>query len=373
MLQSSIVYLSLIFVLTAFGMITAKFAAPNRQDLSFYRWEVIIPMIYFSLIFGMRYGVGVDHLSYLNTYLNGEGKDRFEPGFRWLMSLFQNNGIHFSWFFGTVAFLQIFFFLLAFKSERFLFPFLGFVLIAGGYFLGWMNAIRQDLAACIFIYALKYIESKKWWLYLFWCTIAFLFHKSAVILIPLYPLLKNSRDFFKSISFQIIIIAFSLIIYFLNVPLEKIIFPKIETIISWLGYSTYTPERSETMVIKMNTGIGFLLATFINVIIVLYSNKLKKFYNSNRFIIIYNLYFVGTLAQLLFVESVIFARPFRYFNCFGLVLSSYLLYYLYKKSKTPINIIIFFAFLWIYILLLSATIYRGDTNTARFIFFWQSL
>jgi hypothetical protein len=354
------------------GALAAKRALLySKLNISFYKWEVLFPLLCFALVFGMRYGVGDDHLNYLNNYITGEGWDSYELGFRWITNLFAENNFHYTDYFGTLAFLQVFFFFYAFKDERYLFPYLAFLLFAGGYFLAWMNGIRQDLAACIFIYSIKFIDQKKVWKYLLWCTIAFLFHKSEIILVLIYPLFKNGRDYFRSIPLQLIILSVVLGIYYSDFRIENFFSSQIELFASWLQYENYTMDRITNMTTEVNTGIGFLLAVIIDIVIILYGNILKEYFNSKRFVIIYNLFFVGTITRIIFVGSGILLRPFRYFIYFELIAAGYLIYYLFKHAKPSFNQIVFFLIIGIYLLLFAATLYRGETNTAKFLFFWQ--
>ena len=343
----------------------------HGQNISFFRLEVLFPLLCFAIVFGMRYGVGVDHLSYLNNYITGEDIDRYELGFKWITLFFSENNFHYAVYFGVLAFLQVFFFFYAFKDERYLFPYLAFILFAGGYYLAWMNGIRQDIAACIFIFSIKFIDQKKFWKYLLWCAIAFLFHKSAVMLVVLYPLLKNGRDYFRSILLQLIIFFVALTIYYSDFSIQNFISSQIEIFASWFRYEGYTMFRINDMTTGVNTGIGFILLAVIDIIIILFSNKLKNYFNSKRFVIIYILYFIGTIARIIFAKSVILERPFRYFSYFELIVAAYFINYLFKHSKSSFYQLILLLIVGIYILLFGATLYRGETNTAKFLFFWQ--
>lgn len=356
-----------------FGYYASKRALLNTGHIvSFYKWEVLSPLICFAVVFGMRYGVGTDYLTYLDIYNTEEYANNYEWGFKWITMFFAKNNFHFSVYFTVFAFLQVFFFFSAFKDERYLYPYLAFVLFAGGYYLAWMNAIRQDLAACIFIYSIKYIIQNKFFKYLTWCLIAALFHRSAIILIVLYPLLKNGRDYLKSISLQLIILGVALFLYYSGFRIEYYFGPQIEAFTHWIRYGFYTIEIISNTLIETNTGIGFLLAVIIDVIIILYSDKMKNYFNSKLFVIIYILYFVGIIAEIVVAGSIVLARPFRYFTYFKLIVAGYLIYYLFKNAKLSFNQLVLFLVVVLYCMLFGALLYRGETNTSQFQFFWQA-
>src|SRR5690554_4193783 len=93
------------------------------------------------------------------------------------------NNVHFSIYFGFLAFLQLFFIYRAFKDQRYLYPFLGIVILFGPEFLSWMNGIRQMLAATMFVFAIQFIQKRQLWKYVGTIVLASLFHTSAIVLL----------------------------------------------------------------------------------------------------------------------------------------------------------------------------------------------
>ncbi len=354
------------------GSLASKRASMySNIDVTFYTWEVILSLILFSIVFGMRFGVGVDHLSYLNTYMTGENVERYEWAFRQITLLFTNHKLHYTIYFSILAFIQVFFFFLAFKDERFLFPALTFILFTGGYFLAWMNGIRQDIAACIFIYSIKYISRKDIGRYILWCSLAILFHKSAVLLILFYPLFVSGKDYLKNSTLQFFLLMIALSIYYSGFKIEEYFGTQIIFIADQLNYQGYLEEGFNHKAAETFTGIGFILILVVDIIIIFFNSKLKEYFNSKRFIIIYNLYFLGIITRISFSGSLLLLRPFRYLSYFKLIIVSYLLYYLFKNAKNSYYQIFFLLIILIYIGIFSAMIYRGDINTAKFLFFWQ--
>ena len=124
--------------------------------MPFFTWKFYSPP-YICIFSGVRWNVGVDHLSYLANYENikagGEFRSRgIEIGFNLISKLFASWNVHFTIYFAFWAFCQLFFIYYAFKNERYLLPYIGIVLILGPHYLNWMNGIRQTLAACIFVF-----------------------------------------------------------------------------------------------------------------------------------------------------------------------------------------------------------------------------
>lgn len=61
-----------------------------------------------------------------------------------------------------------------------------FLFVAIGFFGNTFNAVRQYLAAAVFLISLRYILNGKFIPYLVCCVVAFYFHSSAIILFPMY-------------------------------------------------------------------------------------------------------------------------------------------------------------------------------------------
>lgn len=348
-LQSISVYFTLMLFMMMFGFIAAKKA--NSYTLyngsitvkrSFWKIEVILPIILFAIIMGMRYDVGVDYFSYLNNYLDGDysGKGEF------LFYLFSDIGwyfnLHYVVYFTAIAFVQILFFLLAFKDERYLFPLLIFFLFTNGNFLFLMNVLRQALAMCIWLYALRFIETKKPYIYFLICVAIFFVHRSSVILFIFYPLLKNGVDYFKNVKLQLVLFfsafVFKLVFSSLIMQLE----PLIQFYTSLLGDGLYDSYNITTLMDGITGSEGSGIATYfkilLNFIIILYSSSLKKYYNNKRFIIIYFFFFLGVITTYIFPDGAIsLSRPFRYFYIFQPIMYAYFLYYLYKNRKNETN------------------------------------
>lgn len=375
--QSVLVYCSLMFIMMFFSVIAAKKANSYILDngnltvkRSFWKLEIIFPILLFAIIMGMRYDVGVDYLTYLNNYLykNYSGKGEV------LFNLFSDVGwlfnFHFVYFFTAIAFTQILFFFLAFKDERYLYPLLIFFLFTTGNFLFWMNVLRQALALCIWLYALKFIETKKPYIYFAICLAIFMVHRSSVILFIFYPILRNGKDYFASIKLQLVLFLSAFVF-------EQLFFSllmKFENIISFytslLGDGLYNSYSINNLVQEFSESKGSGFAVYfkilLNLIIIFYSVRLKKFYNSNRFIIIYFFFFLGVITTYIFPEGAIsLSRPFRYFYIFQPIMYAYFLYYLYKKRKSETNFLLFSGLLLIFmgIFILSQSSATKDSHS----------
>jgi len=382
MVQSLIVYSLLMFTMILFAVYASRrngyiSSSGILVKRSFWRFEVVFPLFLFAIIFGMRYDVGVDHLGYLHGYLQKIHVGKNEP----LFFLFAEIGWKLNWhyvlYFGLIAFTQVLFFFYAFKNERYLYPFLVFFLFTNGEWGFWMNGIRQALAMCIWIFSIKYIEDKKLWKYLIWWVVATLIHKSAIILIVFYPILRNGRDYFKSIPLQLILLGSAFVLK----SAFEVFLPNIESLINTyiniLGADMY--ERSynidrlmESFRESDGTGLVYLFRIILNVTIILFSTRLKLFYNSKRFNVIYFFFFIGLLTMYMFpVGFISLTRPFIYFYIFPSIMYAYFLYYLFKTRLRGTRIgsfhaILYYGLIFIFLGVFYSSIITSNENAS----FW---
>lgn len=391
MLQSILVYTLIILVMLLFANIAKRKAVYQTgqygelvQKRSFWSFEIVFMLLFFALMFGMRYDVGTDHLGYLFSYIEGSvGENlRMEPLFRWISKICYDLNIHPIIYFAIWAFIQITFFLLAFKNERYLFPLLITFLFFNLSFTFWMNGIRQALAMCIWLYSITFIVEKKFWHYIIWGIIAFLFHRSALILFVFYPLLRNGKDYFKSIPLQLIL--------FVSVFIIKNVFevfilqlePIIEQFQTILGgednlYAAYTMDN---MLEDLNnevegTGLAYMFRILVWVIIILYSRKLKSYYNSKKFNIIYFFFFFSLLSFYIFPNGIVaLRRPFSYFPVFQTIMLAYFVYYLFRSNSFRFNRLLAYALIIafigvFYLNMLGAT----ERSSILFQFYFQKM
>ena len=351
-LQSILVYSTLIITMILFAYSASRKGSYYTTDnglikyRSFWRFDTIVPLLLFAIVYGMRYDVGTDHLNYLEGYLSGIYVGKNEPLFSFFSEIGWFFNLHYTVYFGILAFIQAFFFFYAFKDHRYIYPLLIFFIFTTGSISFWMNGIRQAMAMCVWIFTLRYIEEKKWKPYIIWGIISVLLHKSAIILFIFYPILRNGKDYFKSISLQTVLFASAFIIKEVFFDIIMRFESVINFYISILGedtYQSYGMERlMESFVESGGTGLAYLFKIGVNLIVILYSTKLKQYYNSKWFNIMYFFFFIGLMTSYMFpIGAVSFTRPFRYFYIFQPILYAYLGFYLYKKRADGRKLILF--------------------------------
>lgn len=347
----------------------------THYKIRFNRPEMWIPIVCFTFVFGCRWMVGVDYEEYLLQYTIAE-EDHFEPLFQVLVSGLSGMGIHYSVFFSVIAFIEIFCIYYAFRNYKFLYPYLAFTLIIGFWFLSLSNILRQQLAACIFLLSIPSILERKPLKFYAYVILAFLFHKSAILLVVVYPILRWKEDWFKNVYWQLFLFAvalflsthYDLLVHILEVPFKFVV--------DKLGYSQYSfgilfnNALNDRTKFGANSGFGLPAQLVKYLPIILYSARMKSFYNDRFFDLAYTLWFVGMFTSLALGASIVLTRPFIYAQNFLYIMPGFFFHYCFK-SKKALPQCISLGMIALYLLLFINLISHGSMNTSEFTFFWQ--
>lgn len=387
MLQSVLVYCLLALLMIVCGFIAARReclyyyqvdklnTSLRTRPLGFLHCEIWLPILFFAIIFGCRYNVGVDYPHYLEDYLYGFDRE-YEFLFRIISQGMASAGIHYAFYFTLWAFIQIFLLYYTFRNYRFLFPYLAFFLIFGSYYLSMMNIIRQQLAACIFLFSIQYIEKKQTLKYYLCVLLAFCFHKSAVLLIPIYPLFVWKKDWFANLKIQLLLYCIAFYLSFKYDLVVNLFSGAFNLFSSSVGYENYmegilyNETLNDMTKFGNNTGLGIYVSVFLSLPIIIYSKKLKSFYNSNFFLIFYSLWFVRIMADFMVGDSIVLNRPFVYVYDVKIFILACFVYYCFATKKI-FNYLLGWSFIILHILLFMNILSNGEVNTSKFLFFWQ--
>jgi len=364
------------------GTIAAKNSESRMQNGGSARslsWEFLLLFLFFSLVSGLRYNVGVDYLSYLQFYgqlLQGDYhfNQIYELGFLKISEVLAALGVHFTLYFAFWAFWQVSFAYLSLKNERYLLPYFGLILVFGGSYLDWMNGIRQALAACIVVYSTEFILQRKPLRYFSLIILASLFHRSALVFVILYIL--PIRDYFRNRYITLLLLLLALIIG--NDPRWLGSIRSFDKLLSIIGYGNYASNLElilETVPKQMGFGPRRIMSLLINVVMIWVSPRLKERYKTEKFLMIYNISIIGLLYYNLFANSgYLFLRFVYYFEIFQAVSIAYLLHYFRARHSYDAILAFFLIFaLSVSNLPISLVADRGKglQDYSNYKFFWQ--
>jgi hypothetical protein len=187
-----------------------------------------------------------------------------------------------------------------------------FVFITMCFLFDSFALVRQSLAILIFLYSLRFIESKNLLKYFVTVLIASVFHYSAIILLPFYWLLRIRMT--KTTYFIIVIIAVILfyIGYWVNIRYGLF------KLIPIYG-DLYLRRGQYLLSVETNSGIGVLFTLVMLFLPIL----LIKDLTSNRVVV--NTTFFGMLFYTLANGNLLLERFSLYFTFVGIIAISKLL------------------------------------------------
>lgn len=259
---------------------------------------ILFNFIILALFVGLRDNVGADWLGYkLAFYQNYE---YFEIGYTLLAKYFMYLGCSFNWFIMFMSFITvapIFLFFRKYQDSICIIP--SFFVISFIGIISISSVIRQAFAMSVFLYSLIYLDKKGFIRYAVCIILASLFHKSALILILLYPIgyltLKNRTYWY--------LYGGSLLLGIVKLPIDKIIAVLPLGLGDYSGYfdSVYAVSREFGLVV-----FGRLLLYFVVLILSLQYSTVKKE-------LLFKMFVLGAVFYNLSLSSTFFSRFENYF------------------------------------------------------------
>lgn len=147
----------------------------------------------FTILFlcsALRFDIGNDYRQYTQTAHEAfvGGYVVTEVGFNWLVRVIYtlSGGEYYELVFAVFAFMTLMIFLKAFYEQSVNFTFTYFLFITLGLYFQTYNTVRYYLVLAISLYAMRFVLNRDWIKFIFWILIAALFHKSVLLVIPVY-------------------------------------------------------------------------------------------------------------------------------------------------------------------------------------------
>lgn len=273
---------------------------------------------------------GIDYESYIRNYNEVQllgfdfFKRRIEPLFKLILYVSPNFRVAFF----IVAFIAI---CLKLKGivDYSLYPFISLVFYYYSYYYSDdMGRIRIGIASAIMLFAIRYLEQKKFLIYI---TIAILLHKSTITYIILYFFYKlnlNKKQY--------------IILFFISFILSVIDMSVIRVILSKIPYLNST--IIEYMAIFQKVGFTLYMLPKI-LFMILFFSKFKYLSKFKYFRKLYSIYFLGNFIYFTFSSIQSFAtRGSETLLCVEFIILPYLI----KAFKDKIIRFLIFIILIIY-------------------------
>ncbi|WP_418352010.1 EpsG family protein [Shewanella algae] len=261
-----------------------------------------------------RYDVGVDYKEYEYVFnLVRFSEHKAEPFINlivYFFSFFTNSNVP---VFALLAFITVYLFLdFILKNTHSIFVSFCIFLCFGGFYLGMFNHVRQFLAVSIFLYSFKYIRNGSFFSYLVCILIASSVHYSAVLMVPMYFILKLRLNFRN--------VLFLIVCYFIAIGFS-------EFFIRMTPYAIYL-ERVVDNERNLYLTVGFVFLSFLYVFL-----GLRDKISDTDSIFFYMALISGLLLSSTFVSSLpwnLFFRLNGYFIPYLIIFFGYLYYRLLR-------------------------------------------
>lgn len=223
-----------------------------------------------------------------------------------------------------------------------------YVYITGGLFLVSMNGIRQLIAAAIAFTAIRYLIQGNFVKYGLIVGIASLFHQSALILIPIFFLVR-----FKAWSRTTIILAtLSIVIVIGYEQFSRLLFIAIEDT-QYGHYKTFSEGGANLL--------RFAVSAVPLMFAYLGRERLREILPNSDYIV--NMSLIGLLFMLISTQNWIFARFSIYFELYQLILISWIINVFRERDEHLIYlsiIVCYFAYYYYESVLNLNILYESD-------------
>jgi len=193
-----------------------------------------------------------------------------------------------------------------------------YVYITAGMFTVSMNGIRQFFAASIIFIATKYILNGDFKKYALVVILASTIHQSALILIPIYFIVR--REAWTKVTFLLFSLAIVIVIGFNQ--FSEMLFSSLEDT-QYSNYSTFDEGGASSMRV--------LVESVPVVIAFLGREKLRKLWPKSDIIV--NLAVINLIFMIIATQNWIFARFNIYFSLYNLILISWIIYLFKENSR----------------------------------------
>lgn len=226
-----------------------------------------------------------------------------------------------------------------------------YVYITGGLFLVSMNGIRQCLAAAIAFTATKYIINGSWFKYTLVILFASTFHESALILIPIYFLVRYKA--WSKATFILLLASVGIVIGFDK--FSALLFTAIKDT-EYGHYQNFNEGGANILRVAVNAAPIFL-AYFGR-------EKLRRIFPESDFIV--NMSIIGFMFMIISTQNWIFARFSIYFTLYQLILISWIVKVFREKDQKIIYlaILVFYFLFYFYESVITLNIiYKSDFIT----------
>ncbi|WP_226645675.1 EpsG family protein [Mesobacillus subterraneus] len=346
--------LAVVFVFSFFSRYFAKpaFSPVSITFISYNKIFALGALLSLAFVGGLRSNIGDTYFykyAYeLNEFTWDQVKEKENIGF-WILQMFLKriSDDPQILIFTAAVITNVLIILIFLKYSR-QFELSTYVYITGGLFLVSMNGLRQVLTAAIVFTATKFIISGNFFAYALIVLFASTFHESALILLPIYFLVRYKA--WSKATIMLLVIAVVIVIGFDK--FSTILFSSIEN----TQYSHYKDfQEGGANVIRVAVFGAPLFIAFLG------RDKLREIFPESDYIV--NMSLVGLVFMIVSTQNWIFARFSIYFTLYQLILIAWIVKLFNPKEQrfVYLGILVFYLLFYYYESVISLNInYKSD-------------
>lgn len=356
--MASIVFFpSFLLIISAYLLVNGK----NRKIR--FNPCIIISIIIFTFVLGIRRNFGTDQKTYLHMYYYLDaGLQRCEFIFVKLNELLRKNNIPFQILFSIIAFIEIFFVFKVFEKENINF-FLGFFFFYILYIFPFVNILRQAIAMSIVLLSFTYFYKKKFIYWFILVLIASGFHIASLTSLIIIPCIS----IFKKVKLNRIFYFFLLFfIFFFYEKLFSLLLELIFTPLSLIGGEELRIfEKFINNIIPLGTGLGVRLKIFAYICMIPMLIDYRDINEKSNFY--FSIMMFGIVFEFFASLIMDFARIFMFYSFTQIIVLSKIVSKITKRELKTVKAFFFVFGVFILIFLGSVDFYKGIDTTKYYL------
>ncbi|GAA4839799.1 biofilm exopolysaccharide biosynthesis protein EpsG [Paenibacillus vulneris] len=311
-----------------------------------------VVIVIFVMISGLRNNIG-DTFYYMHSYVVDpytwdyviSKKDIGFGIFQMILKMYTSNPQ--ALVFITALITNALIVMVMYKYSR-LFELSIYIYITSGLYVVSMNGIRQFLAGAIIFAATKYLFNGSWLKYMLVILFASTIHQSALILIPIYFIVR--RKAWTTTTFTMLAVAILMVLGYNQ--LSDAIFSAIEET-QYGNYKDFNEGGANLLRVAVQ-GVPILLAYMGR-------EKLRQIFPESDYVV--NMSLLGLVFMIIATQNWIFARFIIYFGLYNVILMSWIVKVFTKESQRIIYyaiILCYFIYFYYENVVVLNLLYRSD-------------
>lgn len=315
-------YLVLLFLVT-----TVAYIGRQSQYIQFQRLSLFIVAVGLILFAGLRdYGIGTDTWNYYRIWNNARSlgdvlSSNIEIGYMLLVWLTHKLFDSYSILLIATAIIAVILYLSTIIRFIENYEFGIYLFIVFGFYTAFFNAARQSIAVAICFWALPFLFEKRFIPYAVCIFVAMLFHKTAIIALPIYFLASPEIRLRRIIGLLASVVVFTLFIRI------------------FVGFaSEFLDDRYVAYAVHSQSGgVIDILVLFLEIIILfLLRHRIKK--NIVEYNMLLNIYLISLVPSFVTLFAGVdpsgLLRLSRYFSGVEMLLWPIVFYEIKKTKQT---------------------------------------